>query len=119
MSADNLAFQPFCKKKLLLRGESLLSILHFKCILSLSLYLHTHTHIHPCTHTQYQCSTPLQVTLACTEELPRDSSARAWLHSLCVLLQGTGELSTKNGSLDSALPSSDCQHHFGWLPYLP
>lgn len=44
MSADNLAFQPFWKKKLLLRGKSLLSIQHFKCILSLSLYLHTHTH---------------------------------------------------------------------------
>ena len=76
MSADNLAFQPFWKKKLLLRGKSLLSIQHFKCILSLSLYLHTHT--------QYQHSIPLQVTLAGTEELPRDSSARAWLHSLCV-----------------------------------
>lgn len=76
MSADNLAFQPFWKKKLLLRGKSLLSIQHFKCILSLSLYLHTHT--------QYQHSTPLQVTLAGTEELPPDSSARAWLHSLRV-----------------------------------
>ena len=122
MSADNLAFQPFCKKKLLLRGESLLSIQHFKCILSLSLYLHTHTHTHTYTHAHtHNISVPhlLQVTLAGTEELPRDSSARAWLHSLCVLLQGTGELSTKNGSLDSALPSSDCQHHFGWLPYLP
>ena len=51
MSANNLAFQPFCKKKLLLTGESLLSIQHFKCILSLSLYLHTHTHIPMHTHT--------------------------------------------------------------------
>lgn len=62
---DNLAFQPFCKKKLLLRGVSLLSIQHFKCILSpISLSKHTHTHTPhiSCTHTQYQCSTPLQVT---------------------------------------------------------
>ena len=76
MSANNLAFQPFCKKKLLLTGESLISWAY------LSIYIHTHTH--PCTHTQYQCSTPLQVTLAGMEELPCDSSARAWLHSLCV-----------------------------------